>query len=154
MDDPHAHRRPPNDGRLSYVWLTFLALDNSYGWIGSVSIFSSPSVAPLSKGCSEYCSIYCWLLTRVITLVVKCHATCRHYSSRILLFQIVPRVIISLVDLSRWFKFSRKMPRVIFWLVHIALLTSPLGPINMCILSLTLHFSHNFSSSISSKSLV
>ena len=31
MDDLHAHGRPPNDGRSSYVRLTFLALDDSYG---------------------------------------------------------------------------------------------------------------------------
>ena len=43
VDNHHAHRRPLDNGRPSYVGLTFLALDDSYGWIGDNSIFSSLS---------------------------------------------------------------------------------------------------------------
>ena len=39
-----------------------LDLDESYGRIGVGSIFSSPLVAPLSKGRPEHCRIYCYSL--------------------------------------------------------------------------------------------
>ena len=38
MDDLRTHGRLPNDGRPSYVGLTFLVLDDSYGRIGDSSI--------------------------------------------------------------------------------------------------------------------
>ena len=70
------------------------------------------------------------------------------------LFQIMPHFVISLVNSSRPFHFSKKVPRVTSWMARVVSLTSPLGPINMCILSLILYLSHNFSFAISSKSLV
>ena len=45
--NPHAYRQSPDDGRPSYIGLTFLALDDSYGRIGDGSIFSSPSIVYL-----------------------------------------------------------------------------------------------------------
>ena len=100
-----------------------------------VLFFGTPSIAPLSKGRLECC----WVLTRALMILIKFR-----------LFQITPRVVILLVDSLRRFHFSKKLLRVTSWMAHVALLTSPLGPINRYILSLTLHLSHNFSSAISS----
>ena len=49
--------RPTRDDH-SYL----LDLDDTYGRIGVYSIFSSPSVVPLSKGRPEHCRIYCFSL--------------------------------------------------------------------------------------------
>ena len=38
MDDLHTHGWPPDGGRPSYVGLTFMVLDDSYGRIGDSSI--------------------------------------------------------------------------------------------------------------------
>ena len=63
------------------------------------------------------------------------------------------------VSQSRWclvqsIPFFKEMPCVILRMVRVVSIMSPLGPINMYILSLTPHISHNFFSAISSKSLV
>ena len=50
---------PMDDRPTRYNDSCLLDLDDSHGRIGVGSIFSSPSVAPLSKGHPEYYKIYC-----------------------------------------------------------------------------------------------
>ena len=62
MDDPHANGRPSYKGRPSYVRIIFLIWMTLMDELELVQFFSSPLVAPLSKGHPEYCRIYfCFL---------------------------------------------------------------------------------------------
>ena len=62
MDDPYAHGRPSYKGRPSYVRIIFLIQMTIMDELELVQFFSSPSVAPLSKGHPKYCRIYCCFL--------------------------------------------------------------------------------------------
>ena len=61
---------------------------------------------------------------------------------------------VSLVNPLRRLRFPKGPPHVFFWMAGVASLTLFLGPINRCIPSPAIHISHNFLSTISSKSLI
>ena len=50
---------PMDDRPNGYSHSCLLDLDNSHGRIRVGSVFSSPSVAPLSKGRLEHCRVCC-----------------------------------------------------------------------------------------------
>ena len=53
---------PLDDRFARYSHSCLLSLDDPHGRIGVGSIFNSPLVAPLSKGCLEHYKIYCYSL--------------------------------------------------------------------------------------------